>query len=53
MKEWQKILQEKKKKEWEQNQRRQIEENIDKRYEIIKTDQERIIASLLNRPYKR
>ena len=34
-------------------QRRQIEENIDKRCEMIKTDQEKMIASLLNRPYKK
>jgi len=53
MKGWQKILQEKKKKEWEQKQRRQIEENIDKRCEMIKTDQGKIIASFLNRPYKK
>src|ERR1043165_365731 len=53
MKDWQKLLQEKKKKEWEQVQRRQIEENIDKRCEIIKTDQRKMIASLLNRPYKK
>ena len=53
MKGWQKILQEKKKKEWEQKQRRQIEENIDKRCEMIKTDQGKMIISLLNRPYKK
>ena len=33
---WQKLLQEKKKKGWEQVQRRQIEENIDKKYKMIK-----------------
>ena len=53
MKGWQKILQEKKKNEWEQKQKRQIEENIDKRCEMIKTDQEKMIVSLLNRPYKK
>src|ERR1043165_5850740 len=53
MKSWQKLLQEKKKKEWEQKQRKQIEENIDKRCEMIKTDQEKMIASLLNKPYKK
>jgi exonuclease III len=53
MKGWQKLLQEKKRKEWEQAQRRQIEENIDKRCEMIKTDQGKMIASLLNRPYKK
>src|ERR1043165_939157 len=50
---WQKLLQEKKKKEWESMQRKQIEENIDKRCEMIKTDQGKMIASLLNRPYKK
>jgi hypothetical protein len=50
---WQKILQEKKKKEWEQKQRKQIEDNIDKRCEMIKTDQGKMIASLLNKPYKK
>src|SRR6185295_2654618 len=34
MKGWQRLLQEKKKKEWEQIQRKQIEENIDKRCEM-------------------
>src|SRR6185295_7814779 len=34
-------------------QRKQIEENIDKRCEMIKTDQGKMIASLLNRPYKK
>jgi len=53
MKGWRKLLQEKKKREWEQVQRKQIEENIDKRCEMIKTDQGRMIASLLNRPYKK
>ena len=53
MKGWRKLLQEKKKKEWEQVQRKQIEENIDKRCEMIKTDQGKMIASLLNRPYKK
>ena len=53
MKDWRKLLQEKKKREWEQVQRKQIEENIDKRCEMIKTDQGRMIASLLNRPYKK
>src|ERR1043165_2069677 len=53
MKGWQKILQEKKKKEWEQKQKRQIEKNIDKRCEMIKTDQGKMIISLLNRPYKK
>src|SRR5260364_259057 len=53
MKGWQKILQERRKTEWEQEQRRQIEENIDKRYAMIKTNQEKMIASLLNRPYKK
>src|ERR1043165_6856960 len=53
MKDWQRLLQEKKKKEWKRIQRKQIEENIDKRYEMIKTDQGKTIASLLNRPYKK
>ena len=34
-------------------QRKQIEENINRRYEMIKTDQGRMIASLLNRLYKK
>ena len=34
-------------------QRKQIEESIDKRCEMIKTDQGKMIASLLNRPYKK
>ena len=34
-------------------QRKQIEENIDKRCEMIKTNQGKMIASLLNRPYKK
>jgi preprotein translocase subunit SecD len=50
---WQKLLQEKKKKNWEQAQRRRIEENIDKRCEMIKTDQGKMLASLLNKPYKK
>jgi len=50
---WQKLLQKKKKKELKQDQRRQIEENIDKRCEIIKTDQGKMIASLLNKLYKK
>src|SRR6185436_9575901 len=53
MKGWQKLLQEKKRREWEQKQRKQIEENINKRCEMIKTDQGKMIASLLNRPYKK
>jgi len=53
MKGWQKILQERKKKDWERTQRRQIEENIDKRCEMIKTDQEKMLASLLNKLYKK
>jgi hypothetical protein len=53
MKGWQRIIKEKRKKEWEQVQRKQIEENTNKRYEMIKTDQGRMIASLLNKPYKK
>ena len=53
MKGWLKLLQEKKEKEWEQRQRKQIEENIDKRCEMIKTNQGKMIASLLNKPYKK
>ena len=53
MKGWQKLLQEKKKKDWERSQRRQIEESIDRRCEMIKTDQRKMIASLLNKPYKK
>jgi len=53
MKGWQKLLQEKKKKDWERSQRRQIEESIDRRCEMIKTDQGKMIASLLNKPYKK
>jgi len=44
---------EKKKKNWERTQRKQIEENIDKRCEMIRTEQGKMIASLLNRPYKK
>ena len=50
---WQRIIKEKRKKEWEQAQRKQIEENINRRYEMIKTDQGRMIASLLNKSYKK
>ena len=39
MKGWQRIIKEKRKKEWEQVQRKQIKENTNKRYEMIKTDQ--------------
>jgi hypothetical protein len=50
---WQRILKDRRKEEWEQAQRKQIEENINKRCEMIKTDQGRMIASLLNKPYKK
>jgi hypothetical protein len=50
---WQRILKDKRKEEWEQAQRKQIEENINRRCEMIKTDQGRMIASLLNKPYKK
>src|ERR1043165_7155343 len=53
MKGWQKLLQEKKKKDWKRSQRRQIEESIDRKCEMIKTDQGKMIASLLNKPYKK
>ena len=46
-------MQERRKTEWEKEQRRQIEENIDKRCAMIKTNQGKMIASLLNRPYKK
>jgi len=36
---WQRIFKEKKEKEWERAQRKQIEENINKRCEMIKTNQ--------------
>jgi hypothetical protein len=50
---WKKLLLERKKKNWERVQRKQIEENIDKRCEMIRTNQGKMIASLLNRPYKK
>ena len=50
---WQRIFKERRKEEWEQAQRKQIEENINKRCEMIKSDQGRMITSLLNRPYKK
>jgi hypothetical protein len=53
MKGWKKLLIERKKKNWERVQRKQIEENIDKRCEMIRADQGKMIASLLNRPYKK
>ena len=50
---WQRIFKEKRKEEWEYVQRKQIEENVNRRCEMIKTDQGRMIASLLNKPYKK
>jgi hypothetical protein len=50
---WQRILKDKRKEEWERALKKQIEENINKRCEMIKTDQGRMIASLLNKPYKK
>ena len=50
---WQGVFRKIRKEEWELAQRKKIEESIDKRCEMIKTDQGRMLASLLNRPYKK
>src|ERR1043165_9389809 len=53
VKDWQRIIKERRKEEWRQDQRKHIEENINRRCKMIKTDQGRMIASLLNKPYKK
>ena len=50
---WQGVFRKIRKEEWELAQRKKIEESIDKRCEMIKTDQGQMLASLLNRPYKK
>src|SRR5260363_94512 len=50
---WQQIFNEKRKKEWEQKQKRQIEDCVSKRCEMIGSEQGRMITNLLNRPYKK